>query len=72
MKNCSNDSASFILYAVLISIALAKNLEPAEQNLLGIFLQEVGGNLSSMAAFEKFCEDVEGSSYGSIVGPIVK
>lgn len=71
MKSCSNnnDSVAFILNAVLVSIVLAKNLEPAEQNLLGIFLQEVGGNLASMAAYDDYFEDMTGTSYGPNVGP---
>lgn len=50
--NANNDSFDFLLYATLVSFALAKNLEPAERNLLGIFLQEVGGNLSSMYSYD--------------------
>lgn len=59
MRSCNNnDSAAFILNAVLFSIALSKNLNSAEQNLLGTFLQEVGSNLSSMSTYEIFFEDL--------------
>lgn len=73
MKSCNNnDSAAFILNAVLISIALAKNLSPAEQNLLGTFLQEVGGNLSSMSTYDIFFEELSQQTTKNKVGPNIK
>lgn len=72
MRSCNNDSAAFLLNAVLVSIALAKNLSPAEQNLLGTFLQEVGGNLSSMSTYDIFFEELSNKTVEHKVGPNIK
>jgi hypothetical protein len=54
-NNCNSniEGFSFILYATLVTFVIANNLEPAEQEMLGDFLQIVGANLSIIASFNE-------------------
>ena len=59
MKNCNDNinGFSFILHSTLVSFVLANNLDAAEQEILGIFLDDIGSNLLSIAAYNKYIED---------------
>jgi len=56
MNNCDNNcyGFDFVLYSTLVSFVIAKNLEPAEQTMLGIFLDDIGSNLLSIAAYNRY------------------
>lgn len=60
MKSCNNsdniNGFSFVLQSTLISFILANNLEPAEQAMLGIFLEDIGSNLLSISSYNKYIE----------------
>lgn len=53
MNNCNN-GINFIIIATVISIILAKVLKDAEQIVLGDFLQSVGSNISTIAAYDAY------------------
>jgi len=58
MKNCNNiDGFDFILHSTLVSFIIASNLEPAEQTILGIFLDDIGSNLLSIAAYNRYIKN---------------
>jgi hypothetical protein len=53
MKDCNN-GINFIILATVVSIILAKILNDAEQNVLGNFLQSIGSNISTIAAYDAY------------------
>lgn len=55
MKNCNN-GINFIILATVISIIIAKMLDDDEQNVLGNFLQAIGANISTIAAYDEFVQ----------------
>jgi len=59
MKNCNENinGFSFILHSTLVSFIIANNLDEAEQTMLGIFLSDIGSNLLSIAAYNKYIRD---------------
>ncbi len=59
MKSCidNTNGFSFILYSTLVAFVIANNLESEEQSILGIFLSDVGSNLLSIAAYNKYILD---------------
>jgi len=64
MKSCNDNinGFNFILHSTLVSFILANNLEPAEQAMLGVFLSDVGSNLLSISAYNKYIEDLCGDN----------
>ena len=52
---CSLAGKDVVLLAILISIALAKNLTTAEQGNLGNFLMTIGQNLSTISGIKATC-----------------
>lgn len=48
----------FMLYTLLIAFTLSKNLDSAEQDLLGLFFQQIGGNLLSLSLYTSSIEDL--------------
>ncbi|MDD2376455.1 MAG: hypothetical protein PHD15_03520 [Clostridia bacterium] len=59
MKSCNENinGFSFILHSTLVSFTIANNLDAAEQTILGIFLADVGANLLTIAAYNKYIEN---------------
>lgn len=61
MKSCNNsdniNGFSFVLQSTLISFVLANNLKPAEQAMLGIFLENIGSNLVSISSYNSYIEE---------------
>jgi hypothetical protein len=59
MKNCNDNinGFNFVLHSTLVSFILANNLEAAEQAILGVFLSDIGSNLLSISAYNKYVED---------------
>jgi hypothetical protein len=64
MNSCNDNinGFGFVLYSTLVAFVIADNLEPAEQTMLGIFLDDVGSNLLSIASFNKYILKKEDSS----------
>lgn len=59
MKSYNTSGFDFILYATLISFAIARDISPEEQDLFGNFLQIIGQNLTSMAAYTNDIQDIK-------------
>jgi len=57
-----NNGNNFIIFATIISILLAKMLNDEEQNLIGNFLQSVGANITTIAAFNEYIQAIESKS----------
>jgi len=59
MKSCNENinGFSFILHSTLVSYIIANNLDTAEQAILGVFLSDVGSNLLSISAYNKYIKD---------------
>lgn len=60
-KNCNfsnNCGFDFILFTTTISLFLARDLTPGEQNLLGNFFAVLGQNLSAIAGYCDYIEDL--------------
>ena len=55
MKDCNN-GINFIILATVISIVIAKMLDDAQQNVFGNFLQAIGSNISTIAAFDEYVQ----------------
>ncbi len=54
-NRCKSDGFDLILLASLISITLAKDLTPNEQNTLGNLLMTIGQNLETISGIQSNC-----------------
>lgn len=53
MKDCNN-GINFIILATVISIVIVKILDINQQNVFGNFLQAIGSNISTIAAYDEY------------------
>ena len=49
-----DEAENLFIAAFLISLTLARGLNPSEQNLLGNYLQAIGVNLCAISNFNTF------------------